>query len=87
MLASLVDAHTALVEAYRAAALVGWESGPDDGYFFQHLPQHLSGADRQDEVKALLCNFDWLVAKLRAQAKIERLDKPAQPPAPPAEKK
>jgi peptidyl-prolyl cis-trans isomerase C len=28
-----------------------------------------------------------LVAKLRAQAKIERLDKPAQPPAPPAEKK
>jgi peptidyl-prolyl cis-trans isomerase C len=28
-----------------------------------------------------------LVAKLRAQAKIERLDKPAQPPAPPADKK
>jgi hypothetical protein len=63
---SLVEAHAALVEAYRALATSGWASGPDDGYFFQHLPQHLADADREDELRALLCNYDWLSAKLRA---------------------
>ena len=65
-IASLVEGHAALVDAYRAAAPSGWASGPDDGYFFQHLPQHLAAADRLDEVKALLCDYDWLAAKLRA---------------------
>jgi APAF-1 helical domain len=55
-----------LADAYRAIARAGWESGPDDGYFFQHLPQHLAAADRLDEVKTLLCDYDWLSAKLRA---------------------
>jgi WD40 repeat protein len=63
---SLVDGHAALVDAYRAAAASGWATGPDDGYFFQYLPSHLSAADRLDEVKTLLCNYDWLDAKLRA---------------------
>ena len=63
---SLVKGHAALVDAYRATAPSGWASGPDDGYFFQQLPQHLAAADRLDEVKALLCNYDWLAAKLRA---------------------
>jgi WD40 repeat protein len=62
---SLVEAHTALVDAYRALATSGWASGPDDGYFFQHLPQHLAAADRRGELKALLCDYDWLSAKLR----------------------
>jgi WD40 repeat protein len=65
-IASLVEAHTAVVDAYRAAAASGWASGPDDGYFFQHLLQHLAAADRLNEVKALLSNYDWLAAKLRA---------------------
>ena len=64
--ASLVEAHSALIEAYRAAAETGWANGPDDGYFFQHLPQHLVAADRIDELLELLCDYDWLVAKLRA---------------------
>jgi len=64
--ASLVEAHGGLIEAYRATAPGGWASGPDDGYFFQHLPQHLAAADQLNEVKALLCNYDWLDAKLRA---------------------
>src|SRR5215469_15297809 len=34
--------------------------------FFQHLPQHLAAADRWDELRALLCDYDWLAAKLRA---------------------
>jgi WD40 repeat protein len=63
---SLVEAHAALVKAYQAVSVSGWASGPDDGYFFQHLPQHLVAADRLDEVKALLCNYDWLAAKLGA---------------------
>ena len=63
---SLVKGHTALVDAYRAVAVSGWASGPDDGYFFQHLPRHLAEADCLDELKALLCDYDWLAAKLRA---------------------
>ncbi len=63
---SLVEAHAALVDAYGAGATSAWASGPDDGYFFQHLPQHLAAADRQDDLKALLCNYHWLSAKLRA---------------------
>jgi hypothetical protein len=63
---SLVKGHTALVEAYAAVALSGWASGPDGGYFFQYLLQHLAAADRLEEVKALLCDYDWIAAKLRA---------------------
>jgi WD40 repeat protein len=63
---SLVKGHEALVDAYRAVAPSGWASGPDDGYFFQHLPQHLVAADRIDQLKALLCDYEWLAAKLRA---------------------
>ena len=44
----------------------GWASGPDDGYFFQHLPYHLSEAGLRDELRGLLLDFDWLEAKLRA---------------------
>src|SRR6516225_3344599 len=65
-IASLVDAHTALVDAYQAGALPGWANGPDDGYFFQHLPRHLFAADRFEELRALLCDYDWLSAKLRS---------------------
>jgi hypothetical protein len=63
---SLVDGNTALVDAYRAVAPSGWASGPNDGYFFQHLPRHLAAADRLDELEALLSDYDWLYAKLRA---------------------
>jgi WD40 repeat protein len=65
-IASLVEAHAALVDAYYAAAPSGWASGPDDGYFFQRLPQHLAAADRLDQVKELLCDYEWLAAKLSA---------------------
>ncbi len=63
---SLVEGHAALVDAYGAVTVSGWASGPDDGYFHQHLPQHLAAADRVDELKELLCDYDWLAAKLRA---------------------
>jgi len=63
---SLVKGHTALVDAYRAIAPPGWARAPDDGYFFQYLPQHLAAADRLDELRALLSDYDWLAVKLRA---------------------
>ena len=65
-IASLVEGHGALVDAYHAAAPLGWASGPNDGYFFQHLTQHLAAADPLDELRALLCDYAWLAAKLRA---------------------
>jgi WD40 repeat protein len=58
--------HAALVDTYAAINEGPWSGGPDDGYFFQHLPQHLAAADRMDELSALLCDYDWLSAKLRA---------------------
>jgi WD40 repeat protein len=63
---SLTKGHEALVDAYRAVSMPDWASGPDDGYFFQHLLQHLFAAERLDELRALLCDYDWLAAKLRA---------------------
>src|SRR5262249_22259464 len=40
----LRSAHNQIVRAYRGHCPRGWASGPDDGYFFQHLPYHLSEA-------------------------------------------
>ena len=42
--ARLAGLHAELVEAYRARCPEGWHTGPDDGYFFQHLPYHLAEA-------------------------------------------
>jgi NB-ARC domain/APAF-1 helical domain len=65
-IASLADGHGAFVDAYRALAPAGWAKGPNDGYFFQHLAQHLAAADRLEDVRGLLCDYDWLSAKFRA---------------------
>ena len=63
---SLATAQGALVEAYRSRCANGWASGPDDGYFFQFLPHHLAAAGRLDELKALLADYAWIEAKLKA---------------------
>ena len=57
--------HAELVEAYRARCPDGWHTGPDDGYFFQHLPYHLAEAGRADERRALLFDYLWLRRKLQ----------------------
>ena len=54
-IASLVDGNAALVDAYRDITQSGWASGPDDGYFFQHLPRHLAEADRHLPATACIC--------------------------------
>ena len=35
-------------------------------YFFRYLPWHLAEAGRRDELKALLGDYAWIAAKLRA---------------------
>ena len=58
--------HERLIEAYRKLCPNGWASGPDDDYFFRYLPYHLAEAGRRDELTALLADYDWIAAKLRA---------------------
>ena len=62
----LQDLHDKLLEGYRIRCQNGWPSGPNDGYFFQHLAYHLSQAGRKNELKALLLDLDWMQAKLWA---------------------
>jgi hypothetical protein len=63
---SPIDANVQLVEAYRAQCPEGWASGPNDGYFFQFLPTHLAAAGNFEELTALLGNYNWIEAKLKA---------------------
>jgi WD40 repeat protein len=45
----------------------GWAAMPsDEPYLWGHQAYHLAGAGRQDELRALLFDFDWLWAKLVA---------------------
>ena len=70
---NLAHLHRDVLEAYRHRCLRGWASGPDDGYFFQHLVYHFNGANRQDELHDLLLDIDWLEAQLRATDVIQLL--------------
>lgn len=69
----LAALHSAFADAYldrRGHATANHPDSPyaglNDGYFFQHLPWHLTQAGRQDTLAALLFDFDWLKAKLDA---------------------
>ncbi|MEU1183848.1 NB-ARC domain-containing protein [Streptomyces sp. NPDC005820] len=46
--------HRRLVAAYRAKCPQDWPSGPDDGYFFEHLSRHLVEAGQADELHRLI---------------------------------
>ena len=59
--------HRQLVDAYHRDCHYGdWSSGPHDGYFFQHLPYHLLKADKHDNLRTLLLNYNWIAVKLKA---------------------
>jgi WD40 repeat protein len=56
-----------LLDAYSQKVSQGkWHTGPNDGYFFQHLAYHLLQAGKEGELKALLLDFDWMKARLQA---------------------
>jgi len=58
--------HVELLEAYQKKCKDGWSTGPNDGYFFEHLAYHLVESGRKDELWRLLLNFNWIQAKLDA---------------------
>jgi WD40 repeat protein len=58
--------HNQLLIAYAARCSNDWRTGPNDGYFFEHLPYHLVEAGRKEELRELLFNFHWLQVKLDA---------------------
>ena len=62
--ANLPALHNRLLTAYSEQCHGGWASGPNDGYFRQHLAHHLHQADRLPELQALLLDVDWMNAKL-----------------------
>jgi len=61
-----VSANVRVFISYEKQTTNGWPTGPNDGYFFQHLPFHLKEGGRTTELRQLLFNFDWLQAKLAA---------------------
>jgi WD40 repeat protein len=63
---ALAALHRMLLDAYRKKCPGGWATGPDDGYFFQSLARHLRGAEDVEVLRALLFDYAWLQARLRA---------------------
>ena len=61
----LPAAHEQLLAGYTARCSRGWSSGPDDGYFYQHLAEHLAAAGRRDELTGLLTDVEWMRSRLR----------------------
>jgi hypothetical protein len=65
--AELEKLHEHMLAAYRRqCSQHGWVSGPNDGYFFKYLCMHLHYAGRDNELKQLLLDFDWIQNKLKA---------------------
>lgn len=65
--------HRALVRAYEASCPNGWPSGPNDGYFFQHLSEHLAAANQSDRLTALLtASPDWMRASMQALGQVQQ---------------
>ncbi|MBD2103169.1 NB-ARC domain-containing protein [Leptolyngbya sp. FACHB-261] len=63
----LAALHERLVNTYAARCPQGWSSGPNDGYFFEHLAHHLKAAGRSEELYRLLTESpDWMEAKFAA---------------------
>jgi len=70
--------HKNLLDAYKALCHgEGWENGPDDGYFYQNLPQHLLSAGRQKALQKLLLSYNWMLSSLNADS-VRQLMRPYQ---------
>lgn len=58
--------HRKLVNAYRKYCGTSWHTGPNDGYFLQHIAWHLIKAGFERELYLLLLDYRWLKRKLSA---------------------
>lgn len=65
--ADLPALHARLLDRYAALCSAGWSSGPDDGYFFEHVVHHLVASERVEEALALLTDSEWLRSQLHRQ--------------------
>jgi len=62
----LPSLHIRLLDSYRKKCMNYWPSGPNDGYFFQHLAYHMTKAGLTNDLDKLLLEFKWIQAKLEA---------------------
>jgi len=60
----LVALHDKLVDSYEKKCPSGWHTGPNDGYFLQHLAYHLLNSGKKEELKKLDLDYRWLEARL-----------------------
>ena len=56
--------HNQLLEAYSKICSNKWTAGPEDEYFYKHLPYHMKEAGKKEELRKLLLDFDWMRTKL-----------------------
>lgn len=63
--ADLPSLHQDMINGYRKQCAFGWHSGPNDGYFFEHLVYHLTALGAVDELKSLFTNQDWMHARVK----------------------
>jgi tetratricopeptide (TPR) repeat protein len=62
--AGRAESNLALVGGYRKTCNGEWHKGPDDGYFFEHLSQHLADIGCSDDLYGLI-NRSWMEAQFR----------------------
>jgi WD40 repeat protein len=60
----LLALHRKLLDAYEKECPNGWHTGPNDGYFLQHLTNHLLHSGRKKDLKELALDFRWLEVRL-----------------------
>jgi WD40 repeat protein len=61
-----LDAAASGLQPPAASSHRAWSAlAPDQPYLWRHLAHHLSQAGLEDELNALLLDFDWVAAKLR----------------------
>ena len=58
--------HVELLEAYQKKCKDSWSTGPNDGYFFEHLAYHLVEVGHKEELCKLLLDFSWIQVKLES---------------------
>ena len=63
---SLRAMHVRLLNAYSEKCSADWASGPNDGYFFENLRDHLVSSGQADQLVDLLQDLRWLEGKNEA---------------------
>lgn len=68
LLKNIAGLHEEFLEAYRAKTHGNWWDGPDDGYYYSHIIQHLVAASSKhhQEAMACICDYRWINNKLKA---------------------